>query len=169
MKKITILKSCFAVASFITLFSLSGCEKSSTLGSNVKPDKEKLLTIHCSPYRSLVGYSAVCTELNSVSNCLIQECTGNSTIITLTNYVLVNPATSSYFIFASNQTITASEQNDVMLAAKAWATANLPSGYFVRYISYTPDIIVSSGTPTYAGIDITVTYKKCTGGGIPID
>lgn len=169
MKKITILKSAVAVLAFVALSSLYGCKKTSTLGSNVLPDQEKVLTIHCSPYRSLVGYSAICTELNTVTNCMIQECTGNSTTTTLTNYVLVNPATSSPFVFASNQTITASEQNDVMLAAKAWATANLPSGYFIRYISYNPDILVANGNPTYAGIDIVVTYKKCTGGGGPID
>jgi hypothetical protein len=87
-------------------------------------------------------------------------CEGTSVTITLTQLVLNNPATSSPFVFSSTQTVTASEQNDVMLAAKAWANANKPLGYFIDRITYTPDYIVG---PSAAGIDISVRYRKCTG------
>lgn len=159
MKNSTILKGSLAVLSGIALIVMFSCEKSA-INTAQQPKQEKLLTIHCSPYRSVVGFNAVCADLNVVTNCMVQACKGTSVTITLTHLVLVNPATSSPFIFSSTQTVTASEQNDVMLAAKAWANANKPTGYFIDNITYTPDYIVG---PTAAGIDISVRYRKCTG------
>jgi hypothetical protein len=50
-----------------------------------------------------------------------------------------------------------------MVQAKNWANTHKPAGYVVEIIKYIPDIITSSNTVTYAGIDIKVTYKKCSG------
>jgi hypothetical protein len=149
---------------FIPLFLFFVACKKDESKKGIQQTNEKILSIHCSPYRNVTGYFSLCSELNSITNCMIMECTGNSVTTSLTNSLVVNPSTSSYFIFASNQVITPAEQNNLMLAAKNWANVNKPSGYYVYKIIYSPNIIVSNTPPvTYAGIQIVVTYKKCTG------
>ena len=130
--KKTTLHIVAAIAVAATL--VTGCEKSHVSRPSVK--QQKAITIHCSPYRNVTGYVALCSELRAVTNCMGMDCSGSAVTTTLTNYVLINPAITSLFTFASNQVITPTEQNDVMLAAKAWANANTPSGYFVSYINY---------------------------------
>jgi len=159
MKGMAVLATC-------ALISVSaGCRKEIGAEEAVSP-VQKGFTINCSPYRNVVGYVAMCADLNAVTNCMGMACPGNSVTTTLTKYVLED-VNNSPFTFASNQTITIAQQNDVMVAAKAWANANKPAGYFVDYIKFQPDIIVSLPPVTYAGVDIIVTYRKCTGGGDP--
>lgn len=157
MKNFNLLKGKKLFFTGVMMLALLGCEKTIP-APNKESNQEKGMISLCTPYRNVVGYNALCSELNSISNCLAMCSVIN--VSTLTHLLLVNPATGSYFIFGSTQTITASQQNDVMLAAKAWANANKPAGKIVKYIAYSPDILVSSGT-TYAAIDITVTYGTC--------
>lgn len=121
--------------------------------------------VHCSPYRNVVGYWDLATELTNITNCAQYLCPEGKTSTVKTNYVL-NDANNSPFIFSSTQTITTTKQSDVIAAARAWADSNPPAGYFVDTIAYSPNIIVSNG-PTYAALTIKVTYSQCTG--LPMD
>lgn len=161
-----ILKGMAVLATCAFLSVSLGCRKEIVSGEPVS-EVQKGLIVHCSPYRNVVGYYAMCADLNAVTNCMRRLCEGNSVTVVLTKYVLTD-VNNSPFTFASNQTITIAQQNDVMVAAKAWANANTPAGYYVDYIQFQPDIIVSLPPVTYAGVDIIVTYRKCTGGGGPI-
>ncbi|WP_343748206.1 hypothetical protein [Fluviicola sp.] len=164
MNKITILKGASAFAFAVSL-ALSGCEKSNTSPTRSKfHEKTPALTLRCTPDRSVVGYTALCDELDALTNCDPQACTGGSVTMPLTQYLLTN-SSGSIFVFASNQTITTTQQSEVMAAAKARAIANTPSGYFISYIDYVPDPVVGTGSVTSAAIDIIITYRKCTGGG----
>lgn len=162
MNKITILKGAFAFVAFLTL---SGCEKSSiSPAKSTSSQPASTLVLRCTPDRSVTGYTALCDELDALANCDPPACTGSSVTSTVTHYLLTN-SSGSIFTFASNQTITTTEQSDVMAAGKSWAIAHTPSGYFISYIDFIPDIVVGPGSVTSAGVDITVTYRKCTGGG----
>lgn len=144
----------------ILLFST--CEKDP---AHVKPHATPVENAKsCSPWRNVTGYNALVSEINGFSVCNITGCSGSSVTQINTFYVLQQPNGSS-FTFASNQIITPSDQTAVMNAGSTLAVANTPTGYFVSQITYSADIIVSGGSPTYAGIDITVVYRKCTGGG----
>lgn len=147
------------VALAASVFLFSGCEKEPT---PIKPGSPVTETAKaCDPYRSVTGYTALISEINAFSLCDDRACTGNSTTQTLINYVL-NNSSGSPFNFTSTQTITTTDQNNVMSQALAWAVANTPTGYFVSSIRYNADLITG---PSAAGIDITVTYRMCTGGG----
>lgn len=157
MKNFNLLKGKKIFFAGVMMLALLGCEKN-TPTPNEESNQEKAMFSLCTPYRNVVGYDALCLELNSISNCLAMCSVIN--VSTLTHMYLVNPATGNNFIFGNGQTITPSQQNDVMLAAKAWANANKPAGKIVKYIAYSPDII-TSGSTISAGIDITVTYGTC--------
>lgn len=132
-----------------------------TTGSTPAPAKSKAaLKVNCTPNRNVTGYINLCKELNSLVNCMQQECYGTAAVQTKTNFVL------SGYTFTSTQIITISDQNAVVADAKNWAGANQPAGYFTAFIQFIPDIITG---PSAAGIDIKVTYKKCTGPNIPKD
>jgi hypothetical protein len=117
--------------------------------------------LKCSPWRSVTGYNQLCTELSSF-NCARLMCNGASTTTVVTN-VLLQDINSSIYTFSSTQNISVVTQNQIIVQAKNWANAHKPAGYVVEIINYIPDIVTSSGTVTYAGIDIKVTYKKCNG------
>ncbi|NOT91356.1 hypothetical protein [Ferruginibacter sp.] len=115
----------------------------------------------CSPWRSVTGYPQLCTELSSF-NCARIMCKGASNTTVITNSLLQD-INNSIYTFSSVQSISVVIQNKIIAQARNWANANKPAGYAIEIINYIPDIITSSGTITYAGIDIKVTYKKCTG------
>ncbi len=119
-------------------------------------------TLKCAPWRLLVGYAALVTELNGFYNCRQSECAGLSSYQIKTQMVLEN-GYGSPFIFSSNQSISTADQSVVISQADNWAITNTPSGYFVSSVKFVADIIVPSGGVSSAGLDITVTYKKCNG------
>lgn len=161
------LKITSLLVSGLCLLMISGCKRQTIPNpKEPAPTVEKSL-YPCSAWRNETGYINLCNELDRTANCDPQACTGNSVTTQLTEYVLINPVTGSPFNFASNQVITPSEQDAVMNVGKSWASAHCPTGYFVSYIDFSPDPITFTGSPTYAGVDITVTYRKCTGGGGP--
>jgi hypothetical protein len=115
----------------------------------------------CSPWHSVTGYTQLTTELSSF-NCERLMCKGTSNTTVITN-LLLQDINSSIYTFSSIQPISVVIQNQIIVQAKSWANAHKPAGYVVEIIKYIPDIITSSNTVTYAGIDIKVTYKKCSG------
>jgi hypothetical protein len=116
----------------------------------------------CNPWRNISGYSSLCAELSSF-NCARLLCNGTSTTTILSSFLLQDNNNSIY-TFSSNQIISATIQNQIILQAKNWANAHKPSpNYTIETITYIPNIVTSSGTITYAGIDIKVLYKACTG------
>ncbi|WP_157977138.1 hypothetical protein [Taibaiella helva] len=150
----------------ILLLAATGCSKKETTVQQPRPAQvTQTLPLRCAPDRNVIGYLALCSELNAVGNCDRPQCTGTSTTIVLTSPHLSLP--TLLWIISSNQTITIAEQNQIIQAANTWANANNPTGYTIRYIEYKPDIIVST-TSTSASLYVVVTYQKCTGGGGPI-
>jgi hypothetical protein len=113
----------------------------------------------CQPWRSVTGYTQLCTEL-SFLNCASLMCKGTSAITVVTNSLLQD-INSSIYIFSSIENIPVVVQNQVIVQAVNWANAHKPSGYVVEFIKYIPNIVTASGNITYAGIDIKVTYKNC--------
>jgi hypothetical protein len=145
----------------ICFLLLAGCNKAKVEQTN--RTIEKSTKVPCSPYRNVTGFNAMFSDLNVVTNCLGYLCqSGNFVTTTLSNGILTDPYNNnSIFVFSSNQVITPAEQNDVMLAAKAWANANAPAGYATHNITYSPNYIVGQ---TSAVIIITVVYRKCVAG-----
>jgi hypothetical protein len=113
----------------------------------------------CAPWRNVTGYYAMCNELNGVINCAVMFCNGTTTVKTK---FLLEDVNNSLFTFSNNQVINTSLQNQIIAQANSWAIANAPATFSVEYITFSPDIVTSNPTQTYAGIDIKVYYKKCT-------
>lgn len=147
------------------ILTVASCEKEQINTSKKSVQPEKLLTQHCSPWRNVIGWSNLISELNGFSQCNVSMCTGQYLSTQKTNYLLKN-ASGQTFYFTSIQTITPTEQSEVMNAALAWAQnpLNKPVGYSISQISYYPEV-VTGGSPSTAAITIKVTYIKCTGGG----
>lgn len=137
-------------------------ETSNRLPTNTSDNNQqfigKLSPFHCSPWKNVVGYYALCTELNNVANCAVPNCEGVNT--TKVKMLLTN-SSGGYFMYTSSQSISISDQNQLIVAANNWATANLPLGNTVSSIKFSPDIAVGNGV-TNSAIDIAVTYRKCT-------
>jgi hypothetical protein len=116
----------------------------------------------CKPWRNVLGYYALCVDLNSVRNCAVLACKGGRTTQSLTNFHLLD-ANGSMFTFANNQTITIAQQNQLITAANQWANANKPSGYAIATIAFTPAIVTNHNSITYAAIEEKVMYQMCDG------
>lgn len=125
-------------------------------------------TLKCAPWRSVVGYTALINELNGFYTCRQSECAGLSSYQTKTKMILDN-GSGGAFVYSSNQSIPVTDQSSIITAADNWAVANTPGGFFVSVIKFVPDILVPTGGGgvTAAGLDITVTYKKCNGPKVP--
>ena len=152
------MKQLFIVALLATPLFWS-CEKQAPCSKPVKSSASTKV-LHCSPWRDVYGVSALCTELNGFENCNTSACTGSSVVTSLSNTSLDDPSGNDYLV-SLDQLVTASEQSQMMSQASIWANAHVPAGYFVSAISFQPSPGLSSGTQ----ITITVTYRKCTGGG----
>jgi hypothetical protein len=151
----------FLLASLLALPLFWGCQKETTPSTPVKPTAETTKTLHCTPYRDVYGYTALCSELNSFSVCNSTNCTGSSVTTSSTNTHLQDPGGTDYLVSVDGL-VTATQQSEIMSQASSWATANLPSGYFVSAISYQP---TSPGLTNGVNLTIVVTYRQCTGGG----
>lgn len=136
---------------FIILFAVV------ILASQAIAQKQRLQK--CQPWRSVTGYTQLCTELSSF-NCASLLCKSTSATTVVTNSLLQD-INSSLYTFSSIETITVVIQNQIIVQAFNWANAHKPSGYVVEFIKYIPNIVTASGSVTYAGIDIKVTYKNC--------
>lgn len=112
---------------------------------------------HCSPWRTVTGYSDLCMELNKVSNCAKLNCNGTTVQKT---YFFLTDASNADYLFSSTQPISIGIQNQIISRANIWAYANLPVNYAVEFVQFNPAIITLSGV-TYAKIEIKITYKIC--------
>jgi hypothetical protein len=153
-------------AALVGLLFVSGCQKEIPTPYCKKPAPPSAQPKACDPWRSVIGYTALFSELNAFAVCDVVGCSGNSVTTTLVNGDLDDPSTGYAYTVSSNQTVTASEQTAIMNAAQAWAVANKPTGYFVSQIVFSEAIIPDDNYPILTStIKITVTYRKCTGGG----
>lgn len=146
------------IALAAVVFLLSGCGKDPV---SAKPPAITETPKACDPFRNVTGYTTLISEINGFSICAITDCSGGSVTSVVTHDMLCN-SSGSPFNFSSVQTITPTDQHNVMKASMTWGLAHQPAGYFVSAISYNDDII-TGGSPSYSGIDIVVTYRKCTG------
>jgi hypothetical protein len=119
---------------------------------------------HCSPWRTITGYSVLCIELNKVSNCAKLNCNG-TTVQKVYDYL--TDANNADYFFSSTQSFSIIVQNQMISRANTWAYANAPANYSVEFIEFVPAIATPTAVTTYAKIEIKVTYKICNGSNSP--
>jgi hypothetical protein len=152
------------LASLLAMPLFFACKKDPNPTKPVKPNAtETSKTLHCYPWRDVYGYTSLCNELNVFAICGLSDCSGGSVTTPLTNNSLADTNGDPY-LFSSDEQITISRQNEIRSQAAIWAAANTPTGgYFVSGITY--QIPPGAWTTSATGLGITVTYRKCTGGG----
>lgn len=168
----TLFRTMTPLAFTAALFLFSACEKEPlTVTKPVSYSAKQPTTTpghvkSCSPWRDVEGYNALVSELNTFALCDVRNCQGRSQTITYLLTSLVDSG-GTPFSFGDIQLITPAEQNDVIAAGVARAVAHTPvGGYFVSQITYIADVhTIPMTTLTYANIDISVVYRKCSGGG----
>lgn len=146
---------------------LSGCEKTPRPSKPIT-SKETFHSKSCDPSEDIEGYEDLFQALNEFAICDYVGCSGSSTVYFTNpqNNMLKDPS-GNYYAFDPSDIITPAKQSEIMSQAAAWGTdwvnTNLSgSGYFVSAISYQPYI---TGLLNFSYVKVTVTLRKCTGGG----
>lgn len=121
------------------------------------------IAIQCTPYRNVIGLPNAINELNDLVNCQNLSCPGNFVSTSLYKNLLTDANNNVLQMNTSPSTVlTIAEQVTLINSAKNWANINTPSGYFISYILFIPNIAIG---PNISVFDIKVTYSKCTNDG----
>lgn len=115
---------------------------------------------HCMPWRNVIGYVALCDELNGVMNCTMDPCSGQTQSKTFPS---IKNAKGEGMLVSSNQKLDPAAQYDVMQEALKLAYQNLPQGYLISEMNLMP---TTKNKDTVSSLDLKVTYKIC--GSLPI-
>lgn len=111
--------------------------------------------MHCSPWRNIIGYEALCNELNMVMNCSIDPCEGQTQHKHFSRLSGVN---EEALVISVTQKMNPKEQNDVMQQAWTLAYEHLPNGYFISGMNLVPTAHTKDSS---SYLDVDVTYAIC--------
>lgn len=111
--------------------------------------------MHCSPWRNIIGYEALCNELNMVMNCSIDPCQGQ---MQRKHFSRLNGIHDEALVISATQKMNPKEQNEVMQQAWNLAYEHLPSGYFISGMNLVP---TAQTKDNVSYLDVNVTYAIC--------
>lgn len=110
---------------------------------------------HCSPWRNIIGYEALCNELNMVMNCSMDPCEGQTQ---QKHFSHLTGAHEEALVISATQKMNPKEQNEVMEQAWKLAYEHLPNGYFISGVNFKPTAQMKDSS---SSLDVDVAYAIC--------
>lgn len=162
----TSVKQVVVLTTFASFLIVLGCNKDQI--KPVKPHKiseetDQTKTLHCSPWRDVVGGAAAASDLNEIGLCNTSSCSGSQIFSNSYDKVIKNGSTPIYV--PELDTIPIADQNTLWSHALSQAIASAPSGYSVASLHNFRLEWMTVGMLYTTGMIYDITYKHCTGGG----